>query len=66
MALETYSNNYEYNDNIPETGENDDVDVDIEGEILCSLDEKQRLKRKNRLLKEERSHNTNLVSQVEE
>jgi hypothetical protein len=31
MSQETDSNEDEYNDNIPKTRENDDVDVDIEG-----------------------------------
>jgi predicted RNase H-like nuclease (RuvC/YqgF family) len=66
MALETYSNEDEDNDNIPEIGENDDVDVDLEGELLCALDEIKRLRRKNRQLKEELSHNSDLASQLEE
>jgi hypothetical protein len=66
MVQETESNEDEDNNNIPEIGENDDVDVDLEGELLCSLDEIERLRRKNRQLKEKLSHNSDLASQLEE
>jgi hypothetical protein len=52
MAIETDSNENEDNNCIPEIGENDNVVVDIEGELLCALDEIKRLRRKNRQLKE--------------
>jgi hypothetical protein len=61
MAQETSSNEDEENNNIPDIGENDDVDVDLEGELLCALDDIERLRRKNRQLKEKSLHNSDLV-----
>jgi hypothetical protein len=66
LHQETNYNEDEYKDNILEDRENDGVDVDLEGELFCSLDEIKRIRRKNRKLKEELSHNSYLVSQLEE
>jgi hypothetical protein len=66
MVQEIESNEYEDNNNVPKIGENDDVYVDLEGELLCALDEINRLRRKNSQLKEELSHNSDLASQLEE
>jgi hypothetical protein len=66
MDLERDSNEDEENNNILKIEENDDVDVDLEGELLCAIDEIKRLRRKNRILKEELSHNFDLTYQLEE
>jgi hypothetical protein len=66
MVHKTKSNEDEDNNIVPEIEENDEVDVDLEGELFCALDEIKRLRINNRQLKEELSHNYDLASQLEE
>lgn len=71
MSQETTSIENEDNDKMSEIEENDeefdlDGEVDLEGELICALNEIEKLIRKNKLLKEKRSQNSNPNFQIEE